>query len=299
MLFQKRLHFHQFFGKTRVTGSLSRQWYSKLPSKLADIKKLRSETNASMDLVKQSVEEAGVGNLELAREILKKKIVQRGGKLAEKSKNRTAKEGWIIQCISEDGRKAVMAEINCESDFVAQTTPFQDLAKRIASTFLHYLPTNHSSYSVEATLKNEILKHQAYVSKNHEANEKDVSSNVSLEEEIVKMTSFTGEKVQVQRLHCMNARVPSTAIGIFSHGAKQSSPLQQLGRIGSMVQINSDLSTRKGLSNQIAKEIVAQDPSSTSELLSFRSLVDSEKTIKDVLGQSTILEWVRWERGGN
>jgi elongation factor Ts len=90
------------------------------------IKKLREETEISIGECKKALEEAG-GDLEKAREILKK----RHGEIAKKRKERETKEG-IVEAYVHSGRKiGVLLELRCESDFVAKNPEFQKLAHEL------------------------------------------------------------------------------------------------------------------------------------------------------------------------
>lgn len=89
----------------------------------ADVKKLRDMTGAGMMDCKKALAEAD-GDFDKAVEILRKK----GQKVADKRADREAKEGLILARVSDDGKKAVALEINCETDFVARNDDFQDQA---------------------------------------------------------------------------------------------------------------------------------------------------------------------------
>ena len=90
----------------------------------ADVKKLRDMTGAGMMDSKKALTEAE-GDFEKAVEILRKK----GQKIADKRADREAKEGLVLTRISEDAKKAVAIEINCETDFVARNEDFQAKAE--------------------------------------------------------------------------------------------------------------------------------------------------------------------------
>jgi elongation factor Ts len=77
---------------------------------------------------KKALEEAE-GDLEKAREILRK-----GGEAdAAKRSERAAGEGVVAVKISEDGKKAVVLQLFCETDFVAQNAEFIALADELAN----------------------------------------------------------------------------------------------------------------------------------------------------------------------
>ncbi len=95
------------------------------------VKQLRDKTNAGMMDCKKALLESE-GNLEEAVDILRKKGVATAGKKA----GRTAKEGIIQTVFSEDKKTAVMAEINCETDFAARNEMFGVLKDAILKKLL-------------------------------------------------------------------------------------------------------------------------------------------------------------------
>ncbi|MCS7186624.1 MAG: translation elongation factor Ts [Armatimonadota bacterium] len=92
-----------------------------------DIKRLRDETGAGVMDCKKALEQAG-GDFEKAKEFLRASGLLK----AEKKSGRVAKEGVIACYIHHGNRLGAMVELNCESDFVARTAEFQQLAQEIA-----------------------------------------------------------------------------------------------------------------------------------------------------------------------
>jgi len=91
------------------------------------VKKLRDMTGAGMMECKAALTEAK-GNLEEATAILRK----RGLAQATRKAGRSTNEGLIGSYIHMGGKIGVLVEVNCESDFVARTEDFQQLAREIA-----------------------------------------------------------------------------------------------------------------------------------------------------------------------
>lgn len=91
------------------------------------IKDLREKTGAGVMDCKKALLEAE-GNLEKAIEILN----QRGIALARKKAERVADQGIIEAYVHPGGRIGVLVEVNCETDFVARTDEFKDLAHNLA-----------------------------------------------------------------------------------------------------------------------------------------------------------------------
>jgi elongation factor Ts len=96
-----------------------------IPAKL--VAELRAKTGAGMMDCKKALEEAK-GDMAKAEEILR---VKYAGK-AEKRAAKAAGEGLIESYVHFNGKVGVLVELNCETDFVARTDDFRQLAKDIA-----------------------------------------------------------------------------------------------------------------------------------------------------------------------
>ena len=105
----------------------------------ADVKRLREQTGAGMMDCKNALQEAG-GDLEAAVELLRLK----GAKDVNKRATRTAANGLVAAEL--DGTRAgVLVELNCETDFVAKTDLFQQVAAEIAVAALKAEVTDRPS----------------------------------------------------------------------------------------------------------------------------------------------------------
>jgi elongation factor Ts len=91
------------------------------------VRKLREETGAGMMDCKAALVEAK-GDATGARELLRKK----GLAAAAKKAGRAASEGVVHAYIHPGAKVGVLVEVNCETDFVAKTPEFQELAKDVA-----------------------------------------------------------------------------------------------------------------------------------------------------------------------
>lgn len=92
-----------------------------------EIKELREKTGAGIMTCKKALEQAS-GDMEQAMEILK----EQGLAKAQKKAQREAREGLVETYIHTGGRIGALVEVNCESDFVARTDEFRQLARNIA-----------------------------------------------------------------------------------------------------------------------------------------------------------------------
>ena len=90
------------------------------------IKQLRQETDVSVSECKKALEEAG-GDFNKAKELLRKW----GRDLAGKKSDREVREGVIESYIHPNKKIGVLVDIRCETDFVAKSKDFQNLAHEI------------------------------------------------------------------------------------------------------------------------------------------------------------------------
>ena len=103
------------------------------------VKTLRERTGAGMMDCKKALLETN-GDLEKAVDHLRKTGVAK----AEKKGRRSTKEGLVFSYIHHGGKLGVLLELNCETDFVAKTDGFNDLAHNLA---MQIAATNPSSVS--------------------------------------------------------------------------------------------------------------------------------------------------------
>ncbi len=92
-----------------------------------DVKRLRDLTGAGMMDCKRALAESG-GDVGGAQEILRAKGLAAAGKRAGK----VAREGVVEAYIHMNGKLGVLVEVNCETDFVANTEEFRTLARDVA-----------------------------------------------------------------------------------------------------------------------------------------------------------------------
>lgn len=92
-----------------------------------DVKRLREQTGAGIMDCKRALEASG-GDVDMAIGWLRDK----GLSVAAKKAGRAAREGVIASYIHHGSRLGVLLELNCETDFVARTDDFQQLARELA-----------------------------------------------------------------------------------------------------------------------------------------------------------------------
>ena len=174
------------------------------------VKDLRERTGAGMMECKKALTENN-GDIDAAAEWLRKQGLAK----ADKKASRVAAEGCIV--LAQDGGKAVLVEINSETDFVAKDENFVKFADEVAKTALRSGATNVEALKAEKT-----------------------SYGPTVEEARAWLVAKVGENVQVRRI----ARVDSAnTVGAYVHGS----------RIGVLVEIKGgDADFARGVAMHIA-----------------------------------------------
>src|ERR1700710_1575465 len=103
----------------------------------ADVNKLRQQTGAGMMDCKKALTETN-GDFEAAIDFLRKK----GAKVAASRQDRESNEGVVIARTSADGKRGVIIELNCETDFVAKNAEFVAFANQIANEAVENNPAS-------------------------------------------------------------------------------------------------------------------------------------------------------------
>ena len=154
----------------------------------AQVKELRELTHAGVMECKNALEEAG-GDFPKATKILK----ERGLARAEKRSQRETSQGLVECYMHAGGRIGSMVEVNCETDFVARTDEFKnlahDLAMQVAATGPLAITQEDLPDDAEGEPAEACLMLQPFI--------KDASRTV---DELVKeVIATTGENIRVTR----------------------------------------------------------------------------------------------------
>ena len=112
-----------------------------------DVKRLRDMTGAGMMDCKKALTESD-GDLDQAVDLLRAKGAAKAAKRAEKSAN----EGTIGSYIHFDNKTAVIVELNCETDFVANTDQFKGLARDLAMHIASAAPLAVSPQEIDQSI---------------------------------------------------------------------------------------------------------------------------------------------------
>ncbi len=152
------------------------------------IRALREETGAGVMDCKRALESAG-GDVARAQDILR----QEGIASAAKKASRATNDGVVESYIHSGGRIGVLVEVNCETDFVARTPEFRELAHNLAMQVAAMDPQHIDQADVpegaEANPQEDCLLQQAFI--------RDPSKTI---DDILKETvGKLGENIRVRR----------------------------------------------------------------------------------------------------
>ena len=198
------------------------------------VKELRELTGAGMLDCKKALDEVN-GNMEEAITYLREKGISK----AQKKSSRIAAEGLALSKVN--GNKAVIVEVNSETDFVAKNEEFIKLINAIADTLLE-----SNAKTVEEALE---LKYE----------------DKTINDLIIEKISTIGEKLSLRRFEIVEKK-DSEVFGTYSH---------LNGKIVTLDVLSSD----EELAKDIAMQIAAMRPSYLSKEDVPSEVVEKERTI--------------------
>ena len=182
-----------------------------------DVKSLRDKTGAGMMDCKKALQESN-GNMEDAITWLREKGISK----AQKKESRIAAEG--LSYAFSDGNKAIILEVNCETDFVARNEEFKNLVSNIASALL-----NSDVKTME------------------EANDVSLEDETTISQAIVNFTAKIGEKISFRRFEKVS-KEDGQVFGIYSHLG---------GKITTLVTLNGNSAD---VARDVAMHVAAMRP---------------------------------------
>ena len=197
------------------------------------VKELRERTGAGMMECKKALVEAD-GDLDAAAEILRKS----GQAKADKKASRVAADGRIV--IAQDGGKAVIVEVNSETDFVAKDENFVAFAEAVATLALSSGTTDVAALSSAK-----------------------MSDGSTVEEARTELIQKVGENIGVRRIEAVSA---DGVLASYSHGA----------RIGVVVALEGG---DEDLARDVAMHVAAMNPQYVSEADVPAETLENERRI--------------------
>src|SRR5471030_1097159 len=196
---------------------------STLQISAADVNKLRQQTGAGMMDCKKALTETN-GDFEAAIDFLRKK----GAKVAASRQDRESNEGVVIARTSADGKRGVIIELNCETDFVAKNAEFVAFANSIANEAVENNPATLEEL-YDLTLK---------------VNEHD---SAKISDIIIDKTGKIGEKIGVSKY----VAVEGEKVIAYIHGNF---------RLGVLVALSANVAGADEAGKDVAMQIAAMNP---------------------------------------
>ena len=187
----------------------------------AQVKELRERTGAGILDCKKALEEAN-GDIEKAIDILRQKGIAK----AQKKQSRIAAEG--LTAIYEKENKAVILEVNSETDFVSKNDKFKDLIANIGNTVL-----NSNAKTLEEAME---LKY----------------NDGTINDYIIAETAVIGEKLSFRRFELVE-KADDENFGIYIHLG---------GKISTLAVVKGG---NKALAKSLAMQITAMNPKYMTE----------------------------------
>jgi elongation factor Ts len=184
----------------------------------SDVNKLRQQTGAGMMDCKKALVEAN-GDFEAAVDYLRKK----GAKVAASRQDRDSNEGVVIAKTTADGKRGVIVEVNCETDFVAKNADFIAFAESIAAAAIEHAPA-----SVDALKSLQI-------------------GGSAIADLLIDQTGKIGEKIEVSKYE----EVTAEKVVAYIHGNY---------RLGVLVGLNADADGVEEAGKDVAMQIAAMNP---------------------------------------
>ena len=173
------------------------------------VNELRQKTGAGMMDCKKALTESD-GDIQKAIEILRKKGAAVAAKRAEKSAN----EGLILTKVSDDKKMGVIVEVNCETDFVANSSDFSSFAQQVLESVFTKKPENAEDL---------------------------LTNNTELNDKLNDVMGKVGEKIQISRFAIDNSESgiivgyvhPGSKLGVlvtFENAEKGQEELVDIGK---------------------------------------------------------------------
>ena len=212
------------------------------------VKELREKSGAAMMDCKKALVESS-GDFDKAFEWLR----QKGVASASKKSSRATSEGLVVGNVDASGKKAVLVEVNCETDFVAKNEEFVALCNKIAESALEA-----SASTVDAALQAKV---------------KGGSGTVG--ELITAAIAKTGENIQVKRVSFLQIESGEGVIGQYLHTLG--------GKMGALLKLVSDKKvpeTGANIARELAMHIVSTKPTYMTKDEVPADIIAEEKRIE-------------------
>ena len=210
----------------------------------AMVKELREMTGAGMMDCKKALA-ATDGDMDKAVEFLREK----GLAGAEKKAGRIAAEGIVATAMTDDEKKAVVVEVNAETDFVAKNAKFQAYVAQVAAQALTTTAADMDTFMAEKWAADESL---------------------TVKEALSSQISIIGENMNIRRFK-----------QVVEENGVVVSYIHAGGRIGVLVDVETSVvnDAVKEMGKNIAMQIAALNPKYTSRDEVSADFIEHEKSI--------------------
>lgn len=245
---------------------------------LKKIKELRNKTGISIQDCKKALLE---NNMDIEKSII---TLQKKGIINAESRSlKLTNNGTIIINVSDDKKKAVILEINCETDFVSKSDDFQNFAKFLSSKIIESDIISDEEHNIDVT---------------------SISNDINDEKK--KLIAKLNENILIKRIKKI-----TTKNFIFSYIYE----INKIGKIGAIIIVDKLISD-KDIYKNILLQIIAMNPKYISKeklskeiineklyseeniLLEQKYIKDNKTVIKDLIKNNfIILEMIRFEIG--
>lgn len=207
----------------------------------AMVKELRETTGAGMMDCKKALAETD-GNMEAAIDFLREK----GLAGAAKKAGRIAAEGIVATCLVNDDKKAVVVEVNAETDFVAKNEKFQTYVADVAAQAVKTTAKDMDEFFAEKW---------------------DKDSSLTVKEALASQISIIGENMNIRRFEQIQEE--NGFVASYIHAG---------GKIGVLIDVESDVVNDdiKEMGKNVAMQAAALKPLYTS-----RNEVDADYIAKE------------------
>ncbi|KAL9645174.1 hypothetical protein ABK040_002376 [Willaertia magna] len=210
------------------------------------LKQLRADTDAPLGLCRKALEENN-GELDKAKEWLR----QKGLQTAAKKSSRATAEG-VISIAQHDNKRAVLLEVNSETDFVVNSERFKQVVEECSNGLVKVENLSKREYAVEIdenVMNNEILEN------------KSIFDNQTIKDKLHELVGVLRENVKIRRVKVLeNKDTENVQLVGYLHNAKTES----MGGSASLVLIKSlkerDVQTIQSLGRQVAMHICGMTP---------------------------------------
>ena len=208
------------------------------------VKELREMTGAGMMDCKKALT-ATEGDMDKAIEFLREK----GLAGAAKKAGRIAAEGIVVTALTECGKKAVVVEVNAETDFVAKNEKFQNYAADVAAQALNTTAANMDEFMAETWAKDTTL---------------------TVKEALSSQISIIGENMNIRRFE-----------QVVEENGCVVSYIHAGGKIGVLIDVETDVvnDAVKEMAKNVAMQVAALRPQYTNNKEVSAEYIEHEKSI--------------------